>query len=91
LQALALVANPRLWLQQNVKERKHRKKFFLNQIKIKWRIKKLIESRRVLEALCLENDKKKKKTTLCLSRNGRNQETKGNCNEKLQIKENEDR
>ncbi len=36
--------------------------------------------------LCLENDKQRKESVLRLVCNGRNQKTKGNCNEKLQIK-----
>jgi hypothetical protein len=55
-------------------------------MKIKWRIKKSIEPRRLLEALCLENDNQRKETVLHLAHNGRNQETKENYNEKIQIK-----
>jgi hypothetical protein len=40
--------------------------------------------------LCLENDKQRKESALHLASNGRNQETRVNCNEKLQIKYNED-
>jgi hypothetical protein len=60
--------------------------YFLNQIKIKWRNKKPIEPRRLSKVLCLENDKQRKESVLRLVCNGRNQKTKGNCNEKLQIK-----
>jgi hypothetical protein len=34
----------------------------------------------------LENDKQRKEIVLHLAHNGRNQETRGNYNEKLQIK-----
>jgi hypothetical protein len=39
------------------KGRKKQKILFKNQIKIKWRNKKPIEPRRLLERLCMENDK----------------------------------
>jgi hypothetical protein len=34
----------------------------------------------------LENDKQRKEIAFCLACNGRNQEIRGNCNEKLKIK-----
>jgi hypothetical protein len=42
-----------------------------------------IEPRRLSETLCMDNDKQIKESALRLAHNGRNQEARGNCNEKF--------
>jgi hypothetical protein len=57
--------------------------FFKNKIKIKWKNKKPIELKRLSNALCLDYDKQRNESVLHFTHNGRNQETRGNYNEKL--------
>ncbi len=68
------------------KGRKNRRIKKINQIKIKWTNKKPIEPRKLSKTMCLENDKQRKENVFFLTCNGRNQETRGNCNEKLKIR-----